>query len=35
MPHSEAFEVMRGLAGARFDPYLLARFEDVTGPFEA
>jgi HD-GYP domain-containing protein (c-di-GMP phosphodiesterase class II) len=35
MPPSEAFEVMRGLAGTRFDPYLLARFESVAGPFEA
>lgn len=34
MPQSEAFEVMRGLAGTRFDPYLLARFESVAGPFE-
>lgn len=32
---SDAIEVMRGLAGARFDPYLLARFESVAGPFEA
>jgi HD-GYP domain-containing protein (c-di-GMP phosphodiesterase class II) len=35
MPHADAFEVMRGLAGTRFDPYLLARFESVAGPFEA
>jgi HD-GYP domain-containing protein (c-di-GMP phosphodiesterase class II) len=35
MAHTDAFEVMRGLAGTRFDPYLLARFEAVTGPFEA
>ena len=30
----DAIEVMRGLAGTRFDPYLLARFEAVTGPFD-
>jgi HD-GYP domain-containing protein (c-di-GMP phosphodiesterase class II) len=35
MPQADAFEVMRGLAGARFDPYLLARFEGVAGPCEA
>ena len=35
MTHTDAFEVMRGLAGTRFDPYLLARFESVAGPFEA
>ena len=35
MPPSEAIEVMRGLAGTRFDSYLLARFESVAGPFEA
>lgn len=35
MPQADAFEVMRGLAGTRFDPYLLARFEDVVNPIEA
>lgn len=35
MSNNDAFEVMRGLAGTRFDPYLLSRFESVTGPFEA
>lgn len=35
MPQTDAFEVMRGLAGTRFDPYLLARFEGVAAPFEA
>lgn len=33
MPAVDAFEVMRGLGGTRFDPYLLDRFESVTGPF--
>lgn len=32
MPQSEAIEVMRGLSGARFDPYLFDRFEDVAAP---
>jgi len=31
----DAIEVMRGLSGTRFDPYLLTRFESVTGPFQA
>jgi len=31
MGRDDAIEVMRGLAGARFDPYLLARFESVCG----
>lgn len=35
MAPDDALEVMRGLAGARFDAYLLARFETVAGPFEA
>jgi putative nucleotidyltransferase with HDIG domain len=35
MPQSEAMEVMRGLASNRFDPYLLARFEDIAAPMEA
>jgi len=35
MTHEDAFEVMRGLGGTRFDPYLLARFEGVAAPFEA
>jgi HD-GYP domain-containing protein (c-di-GMP phosphodiesterase class II) len=35
MSHTDAFEVMQGLAGTRFDPYLLARFEDIASPFEA
>jgi len=35
MSSGDAFEVMRGLAGTRFDPYLLARFESVAGPFQA
>ena len=33
MPALDAFEVMRGLGGTRFDPYLLERFERVAGPF--
>jgi len=32
MPQAEAIEVMRGLSGARFDPYLFDRFEDVAAP---
>lgn len=32
---SDAIEVMRGLAGTRFDPYLLERFEAAAGPFQA
>lgn len=35
MSQADAVEVMRGLAGTRFDPYLLARFESVAYPFEA
>lgn len=35
MPRVEAFEVMRGLAGTRFDPYLLDKFAGVVGPLEA
>lgn len=35
MSHADAAEVMRGLAGTRFDPYLMARFEGVAYPFEA
>jgi HD-GYP domain-containing protein (c-di-GMP phosphodiesterase class II) len=35
MSAADAFEVMQGLAGTRFDPYLLARFESVAGPFQA
>ena len=35
MPRSDALEVMRGLSGTRFDPYLLSRFEDVAAPTEA
>lgn len=35
MSQADAAEVMRGLAGTRFDPYLLARFESVAFPFEA
>ena len=31
----DAFEVMRGLGGTRFDPYLIERFESVAGPFQA
>jgi len=34
MPAVDAFEVMRGLGGTRFDPYLLERFESVAGPFQ-
>lgn len=30
MPATDAFEVMHGLAGTRFDPYLLARFQSVA-----
>ena len=35
MSMSDAFEVLGGLAGARFDHYLLARFETVAGAFQA
>jgi HD-GYP domain-containing protein (c-di-GMP phosphodiesterase class II) len=35
LPRSEAFEILRGLAGNRFDSHLLARFESVAGPFDA
>ncbi|MEO8538102.1 MAG: HD domain-containing phosphohydrolase [bacterium] len=35
MPQFDALEVMRGLCGTRFDPYLFARFEDVAAPTEA
>lgn len=35
MSVKDAFEVMHGLAGARFDHYLLARFESVAGAFQA
>lgn len=35
MSQADAVEVMRGLGGTRFDPYLLARFEGVAYPFEA
>ena len=32
---ADAFDVLHGLSGARFDPYLLERFESVTGTFQA
>jgi HD-GYP domain-containing protein (c-di-GMP phosphodiesterase class II) len=35
MAAGDAIEVMRGLSGTRFDPYLLARFESIAGPFPA
>ncbi|MBE7519302.1 MAG: HD domain-containing protein [Thermoflexaceae bacterium] len=35
MSREDATEVMRGLAGTRFDPYLLARFESVAGALPA
>ncbi|MEX1104410.1 MAG: HD domain-containing phosphohydrolase, partial [Dehalococcoidia bacterium] len=35
MSPADAMEVMRGLGGTRFDPYLLARFESLAGPFQA
>jgi HD-GYP domain-containing protein (c-di-GMP phosphodiesterase class II) len=35
MSVENAFDVMNGLAGTRFDPYLLARFESVAGTFKA
>jgi HD-GYP domain-containing protein (c-di-GMP phosphodiesterase class II) len=35
MAPADAIEVMRGLAGTRFSPYLLTRFEDSAGPFQA
>ncbi len=35
LPRTEAYEILQGLAGNRFDPYLLARFESVAGPFDA
>lgn len=35
MGPGDAMEVMRGLGGTRFDPYLLARFESAVSPEEA
>ncbi len=35
MNAADGLEVMRGLSGTRFDPYLLSRFEGLTGPFAA
>lgn len=35
MTAADALEVMRGLSGTRFDPYLLARFESLIGPYPA
>lgn len=35
LPVVDAFEVMRGLGGTRFDPYLLERFESVAGPLKS
>lgn len=35
MSPADAFEVMCGLGGTRFDPYLLERFEAAVGPFNA
>ncbi len=32
---TDALEVIRGLGGTRFDPYLLTRLESVVGPFQA
>jgi putative nucleotidyltransferase with HDIG domain len=29
MPHDDALEILRGLSGSRFDPYLFPRFESV------
>jgi hypothetical protein len=33
MKAADAFEVMHGFSGTRFDPYLLTRFEGVAGSF--
>jgi HD-GYP domain-containing protein (c-di-GMP phosphodiesterase class II) len=35
MPAEDAFDVMNGLGGTRFDPYLLARFEAVASALQA
>jgi len=35
LTRDDAFEVMRGLGGTRFDDYLLARFESVANALEA
>ena len=35
MPADDAFDVMNGLGGTRFDPYLLARFEAVASALQA
>ena len=35
MKLDDAFDVLHGLSGSRFDPYLLERFESVTGTFQA
>ena len=35
MSRSDAFEIMRGLGGTRFAPYLLNHLESVAGPFQA
>lgn len=35
MAPADAFEVLCGLAGTRFEPYLLERFEAAIGPFDA
>lgn len=35
MPGPDAMEVMRGLGGTRFAPYLLARFESAASPIQA
>lgn len=34
MAAADAFEVMQGLAGTRFDRYLLERFESIAGAFQ-
>jgi putative nucleotidyltransferase with HDIG domain len=35
MGREDAFDVLHGLSGSRFDPYLLERFEGVTGVLQA
>jgi len=34
LPAGEAFEVLSGLRGTRFSPWLLDRFESIVGPFD-
>lgn len=34
LPPAEAFEVLSGLRGTRFSPWVLDRFESIVGPFD-